>query len=538
MDRGLRACMAISACAGLGLVPAAARADEARSQSFASTGYEQVFVVPAGVTNTEVTLVGASGGTRGITPGGMGASVVGTLSVTPGEQLFVEVGGDGSAFEPGYNGGGPGVQGSGSGGGASDVRTCSVSVCAEAASLDSRLLVAAGGGGAGRDGLAGSAAEGGEGGGAGDRGQKGSPDGPAKGGLGGGGAETSAGGAAGMDSSGAPAETGTLGRGGEGGEGGYGYAGGGGGGGGIYGGGGGGGGLYETVGMTPHNGAGGGGGGGSSGAPSGASGVTLLSSALTSEAPTVTIAWTAPTPAAVTGEPASVTGTSATLTGTVNPDLSAVTECHFVISPAPPAGASIPCLQQVGSGGTPVAVTAAVSGLAPSRTYTVTLAAANAQGSASGSPVTFPTPGAASGAGAGLSVTNLELSPTRFRRGRRTATITAVKLASATRITFTLSEAATTTLSFEQAKAGVLVGRVCRAPAKARGKAHPCKRFSHVAGGVKLSAPAGVDKVAFDGVLTGGGSLAPGTYRVSLTATAGTIKAMAAQHPSFMLLAP
>jgi hypothetical protein len=536
MDRGLRACMAVSVCAGLGLVPAAARAAEARSQSFALTGYEQAFVVPAGVTSVGVTLIGAGGGTRGITPGGMGASVVGALSVTPGEQLFVEVGGDGSAFEPGYNGGGPGVEGSGSGGGASDVRTCSASVCSEAASLESRLLVAAGGGGAGRDGLVGSEAEGGEGGGAGDRGQKGSPDGPAKGGLGGGGAETGAGGAAGLDSSGAPAEAGTLGRGGKGGEGGYGYAGGGGGGGGVYGGGGGGGGLYETAGMTPHNGGGGGGGGGSSGIPPGASGVTLLSSALTSQAPAVTIAWTAPPPAAVTGEPTSVTSTSATLTGTVNPDLSVVTECHFAISPAPPTGASIPCLQQVGSGGAPVAVTAAISGLAPSSTYTVTLVAANAQGSASGSPVTFPTPGAGASAGGALRVTNLELSPTRFRRGRRTATITAMKPASATTITFTLSEAATTTLSFEQAKTGVLVGHVCRAAAKTRGKTHPCKRFLHVAGGVKLSAPAGVDKVAFDGVLTGGGRLAPGTYRVSLTATAGAVKSAAAQHPSFTLL--
>jgi hypothetical protein len=353
--------MAISACAGLWLAPAIARAAETRSQSFASTGHEQVFVVPAGVTSVRVTLIGGSGGNTGSSTGGLGAKLLGALAATPGEQLFTEVGGDGTDFEPGYNGGGQETGPSGGGGGASDVRTCSQSACQQTASLESRLLVAGGGGGGGEIGLAGSDDEGGGGGSAGEHGERGSPDFIAQGGIGGGAGLLEAGGAGGGNSGGIPALAGALGSGGTGGEGGFGKAGGGGGGGGIYGGGGGGGGLYATQGMNAYNAGGGGGGGGSSGVPVGAAGATLLSSAPTAEAPSVTFAWTSPPPAAVTGAPANVTSSSATLTGTVNPDLSVVESCHFTVSPAPAAGASVPCLQQVGSGSTPVAVTAAVS---------------------------------------------------------------------------------------------------------------------------------------------------------------------------------
>jgi len=98
----------------------------------ASTG-EQTFPVPAGVTSVQVTATGQSG-RGGLRPNGRGAIVTGTLTVTPGSTLFVEVGA--------FNGGG-----APNGGGASDVRTIPVS--AGASSLASRLLIAAGGGGPG-----------------------------------------------------------------------------------------------------------------------------------------------------------------------------------------------------------------------------------------------------------------------------------------------------------------------------------------------------------------------------------------------------
>ncbi|HEU0250157.1 MAG TPA: choice-of-anchor D domain-containing protein, partial [Solirubrobacteraceae bacterium] len=117
------------------------------TESFSSTGSEQSFTVPAGVTSVRVRAIGAAG-EQGIgeglfaspAPGGAGALVVGQLPVTPGETLYVEV-------ASGSSGGGAfGGEGGGSGGGASDVRTISSS---SEGSLESRLLAAAGGGGGG-----------------------------------------------------------------------------------------------------------------------------------------------------------------------------------------------------------------------------------------------------------------------------------------------------------------------------------------------------------------------------------------------------
>ncbi len=140
-------------CGVLALAPATARASE-----FGYTDGEQVWPVPAGVTAVNVVAVGAPGGGAS---GGEGAIVTADVLLPVGQRtLYVEVGGAGGTPDGGFNGGGaggvssqnPANDGSG-GGGASDVRTCSIALgasCATAASpLDSRLVVAAGGGGTG-----------------------------------------------------------------------------------------------------------------------------------------------------------------------------------------------------------------------------------------------------------------------------------------------------------------------------------------------------------------------------------------------------
>jgi hypothetical protein len=246
----------------------------------------------------------------------------------------------------------------------------------------------------------------------------------------------------------------------------------------------------------------------------------------------------------VTGAAQSVTASSALLTGNVNADGSVVGECHFSVSPAPPGGASVPCAQQVGAGSTPVAVSAALAGLAPASTYTVTLVAASAQGASSGAPVTFttaataPGSGAGAGAGAGAIVTNLRLAPTRFRRGKRAATIARARgLPSATRISFGLSSAANVTLTFQRAQPGVLAGHKCVAPSRVRHGTRRCTRYAAVPHAVVRVAHAGTDTIGFDGVLDGGSRLAPGVYRVVLAATTpAAVKTSAPQHPSFTLL--
>src|SRR3984957_2685150 len=132
--------------------------------AFTATTAEQNFVVPAGATLMQVTVVGASGGatypeggaSSNFQPGGAGAVVTGDIAApSAGSTVYVEVGGaptvGGNATGVGgFNGGGDGGPGAGGGGGASDLRT--VSSSAGASSLTSRLVVAAGGGGAGEGG--------------------------------------------------------------------------------------------------------------------------------------------------------------------------------------------------------------------------------------------------------------------------------------------------------------------------------------------------------------------------------------------------
>ena len=124
----------------------------AEADSFAYTGGEQTYTVPAGVSNVRITAIGAAGGSPAAgagLPGGRAAMIVGIAAVTPGQVLYVSVGGTGGQPAGGFNGGGDGGIREGDmawgGGGASDVSSLPDS--AGLASLQSRLIVAAGGGG-------------------------------------------------------------------------------------------------------------------------------------------------------------------------------------------------------------------------------------------------------------------------------------------------------------------------------------------------------------------------------------------------------
>ncbi len=139
--------------------PACTQSAGVVSCAFASTGAEQTFTVPANVSSLGIQAVGAPGGAGwsipGVAPGGVGAVARAKVSVTAGESLYIDVGGQGGTmanrgaggFNGGGNGGGFGGFGSGGGGGASDVRTAP-----RAAGLtpDTRLIIAAGGGGGGQ----------------------------------------------------------------------------------------------------------------------------------------------------------------------------------------------------------------------------------------------------------------------------------------------------------------------------------------------------------------------------------------------------
>ena len=268
----------------------------AESESFGPTGGEQTFTVPAGVTSVHVVAVGATGGGQGSFDPfvGFGARATADLPVDPEQVLYIEVGLPGvpgmavGGGGGGFNGGAAGGVHAGGGGGASDVRTVAR---ASPGTLGSRLVVAGGGGGSSDD------VPGGDAGQPGTNGQLTKACTSRAQGGGGGSATVAGPGGTGAEEDGA-GDNGSRGIGGAGGtEDTYGFLGGGGGGGGVFGGGGGGAGGDTTGIGDPCTGAGGGGGG------SGFADVAKNTSVATSEEsiPTITITWTEPPVAQITG---------------------------------------------------------------------------------------------------------------------------------------------------------------------------------------------------------------------------------------------
>ena len=122
---------------------------------FEYTGAVQTWTVPSDVTSVHLNVSGAQGGdgfgsSGAMTEGGYGGIVNGNLAVTPGQVLYIYVGGEGQTVTSGtlsgggWNGGGNSrgftTNGRGGGGGASDVRVGGTS-------LNDRVIVGAGGGG-------------------------------------------------------------------------------------------------------------------------------------------------------------------------------------------------------------------------------------------------------------------------------------------------------------------------------------------------------------------------------------------------------
>lgn len=307
----------VSVASCLAVLPAGSAS--ASQHVFGYTGGDQTFTVPANVHTIHVHAVGGSGGAGGgpPAPGGRGAVATADLAVTPGEVLYIVVGGNGgsssssAAGSGGFNGGGAGGAGpssdigstgsGGGGGGATDVRTLPSS---DGNSLASRIIIAAGGGGGGQ-GSGGAGNTGGAGGAAGQPGADGSGHyNSTYQGKGGGAGSAAAGGSGGFPGTGcnpnypttaiAYGKDGGSGVGGAGGtgavlsQGGCNMAGGGGGGG-LYGGGGGGDGYTE---ISDTGQGGGGGGGGSSAFGTGTAHTSL--SGDTTGVPSVTVSWTTP----------------------------------------------------------------------------------------------------------------------------------------------------------------------------------------------------------------------------------------------------
>ena len=109
------------------------------------TGDYQTFTAPIRG-NYRFELWGAQGANASSKPGGLGAYTKGNIFLEKGETLYIYVG-DSKTHQVSYNGGGLGRSNGFSGGGATDVRLTS-GPWNNFASLKSRIMVAAGGGGA------------------------------------------------------------------------------------------------------------------------------------------------------------------------------------------------------------------------------------------------------------------------------------------------------------------------------------------------------------------------------------------------------
>src|SRR5436190_20355635 len=97
----------------LGAWAPAAHGAVTATRTFNPIAAEQVFTVPVGVGTIQVHAIGGAGGCAH-TAQGHGGDVSATLTVIPGQLLYVEVGGNGA------NSGAAGFNGGGAGGGGSD----------------------------------------------------------------------------------------------------------------------------------------------------------------------------------------------------------------------------------------------------------------------------------------------------------------------------------------------------------------------------------------------------------------------------------
>ncbi|MGE0543185.1 MAG: hypothetical protein AB7R89_23745, partial [Dehalococcoidia bacterium] len=148
---GVAAFMAVllAARAGADHLPAArAQGMVEQTVEYGCLGHPEPFSVPPGVTQLAVEAAGAAGSDTTGTAG-RGGTVRGTLAVTPGDLLTIEVGcRTGYGHIPGGAGGSSASESGGRGGGATGIRNAF-----EIGRVPGLLLVAAGGGGGGGRGV-------------------------------------------------------------------------------------------------------------------------------------------------------------------------------------------------------------------------------------------------------------------------------------------------------------------------------------------------------------------------------------------------
>jgi Bacterial Ig domain/WD40-like Beta Propeller Repeat len=142
-------------------------------------------------------------------------------------------------------------------------------------------------------------------------------------------------------------------------------------------------------------------------------------------------------------------------------------------------------------------------------------------------------PQAAAGDHTPPTISAVKASVKRWRLGNSLAKIS--KAPVGTTISFTLSEAARSTLTFQSAKAGRKSGKNCVKQTSTNKTRPSCTRYVN-AGSINLNAKAGQNKVRFQGLLTKTRKLSLGSYRVVVGARDAAGNKASRNGPTFTIV--
>jgi hypothetical protein len=217
-----------------------------------------------------------------------------------------------------------------------------------------------------------------------------------------------------------------------------------------------------------------------------------------------------PTISAPTANP--IGATSATITASI--DSNAQDTTVAVRYGATIAYGSTTTAQDIGSANSATAIKVSLTGLRPGSTYHAQVIATNADGSSASTDIAFTitkTP----------SLTKLAETAARWREGSALARISSSRARVGTTFSFTLDQTATVSFAFTHNVHGRRVNGTCRAQSK-RNKHHAPCTAKVIAGSIKFKGHSGTNRVRFQGRISHSKRLAPGSYKLTVTATGTT----------------
>ena len=156
-------------------------------------------------------------------------------------------------------------------------------------------------------------------------------------------------------------------------------------------------------------------------------------------------------------------------------------------------------------------------------------------GSGSGVPRSGASNGSPRSAGDGPIVTQLSQSHDRWIEAKRGRIEYAGHVPGGTVFSFTLTHAATVKLTFSYPRRGRSAGGVCKPFARHARRGRSCT-YSTIVGALTVSAHAGVTRLNFTGHFSRTRMLAPGRYRLSVSATGANGTPAAARMLSFTVV--